>query len=228
MDENIIYPANPRAGYIKRQKEIDDKIAAVLLGGQYILGREVSDFEHEFGTYIGCQFCSTVASGTDALELALRACNIGPGDSVISVSHTAVATIAAVEMVGAAPIMVDVDPETYTIDLEKLDETLGCSPKVKAVIPIHLYGYPVDMDKLMDIAEKHDVYVIEDCAQSHGALFKNKKTGSFGDLGAFSCIPQKTWGPWVMAGQSSQIMLHYMNGCCCCANTDGKTDTLAA
>ncbi len=188
--------SDPRANYLARKDEIDHAITRVLESGRYILGSELSSFEKEFAAYIGVSYAIGVANGTDALQLALRAAGIGRGDLVITVSHTAVATVAAIELAGATPVLVDVDPCTFTLDPTRLEETIQQLPAehLKAVIPVHLYGHPVDLDAILAIAKNHGLMVIEDCAQSHGSMVDSKKTGSFGQLGTFSFYPTKNLG----------------------------------
>src|SRR5262249_46260962 len=135
-----------------------------------------------------------VGSGTDALQLALRTLGIGPGDQVLTVSHTAVATVAAIELAGAVPVLVDIDPATYTMDPDRLRATLKQLDRVKAIPPVHLYGHPPDLGSILDIAQRHGLNVIEDCAQCHGALRNGRRTGSFGRLAAFSFYPTKNLG----------------------------------
>lgn len=191
--------ADPLSNYLKYRNEIDRGIRKVVQSGQYILGNEVKAFEHEFSSYLGVEHCVGVGSGTDALVIGLRACGIGLGDIVFTVSHTAVATVAAIEMVGATPILVDIDPDTYTMDPNCLEEAIslvkmkanGLGNGLKAVIPVHLYGHPVDMVSIMEIAERHGFYVIEDCAQAHGASINKKKVGTWGHVSAFSFYPTK-------------------------------------
>ncbi|MCP5109520.1 MAG: erythromycin biosynthesis sensory transduction protein eryC1, partial [bacterium] len=154
------------------------------------LGAEGRAFEEELADYLGVREVVAVASGTDALELALRACGIGPGDEVVTVSHTAVATVAAIERAGAAPVLVDVDPRTYTIDLNRLEEAIHGSA-VKAVVPVHLYGLPANMPAILDLARSRNLRVIEDCAQAHGAAVGDLEVGSLGDMGTFSFYPTK-------------------------------------
>jgi dTDP-4-amino-4,6-dideoxygalactose transaminase len=187
---------DPKAGYLAHQAEIDSAIQRVLNSGWYILGPEVEAFEQEFAAYVGVGHAIGVASGTDALELSLRACDAGPGDLVFTVSHTAVATVAAIELAGATPVLVDIDPVTYTMDPNCLEATLAQPPTgiPKAVIPVHLYGHPADMPTIMAIAKRHDLYVIEDCAQSHGATLDGRMTGAWGDIAAFSFYPTKNLG----------------------------------
>jgi dTDP-4-amino-4,6-dideoxygalactose transaminase len=186
-----IVPADPRAGYLARQKEIDDAIARVLARGTYILGEEVVAFEQEFAAYIGVRHVCGVANGTDALHLALRAGGVGPGDEVITASHTAVATVAAIELAGGTPVLVDVT-ESCTIDPVAVQAAL--TPRTKAIVPVHLYGLPADLDPLRDIARERGIRIIEDCAQSHGARYKGVRTGACGDLAAFSFYPTKNLG----------------------------------
>jgi dTDP-4-amino-4,6-dideoxygalactose transaminase len=194
---------DPKANYLAHKDQIDQAIHRVLDSGWYILGQEVTAFEEELARYLGVRYAIGVASGTDALHLALRACGISPGDAVITVSHTAVATVAAIELTGATPVLVDVDPATYTMEpngLEAAIEQQTCHQRLpvgrrpKAIIPVHLYGHPADMQAIMDIARRYDLYVIEDCAQSHGAAIQGQKTGRWGDLAAFSFYPTKNLG----------------------------------
>jgi dTDP-4-amino-4,6-dideoxygalactose transaminase len=165
----------------------------VLNSGWYILGSEVEAFEQEFSAYIGIAHGIGTANGTDALELALRACGIGAGDLVFTVSHTAVATVAAIELVGATPVLVDIDPTTYTLDPNSLEKALVHPPsgRPKAIIPVHLYGQPADMPAILELAHRYGLYVIEDCAQSHGAALEGCMTGAWGDIATFSFYPTK-------------------------------------
>ena len=188
----IAHPAGPLSSYTSHKKEIDDAISRVLSGGRYVLGDEVVAFEEEFADYVGVRFGIGVGSGTEALHVSLLACGVGPGDDVITVAFTAGATVAAIELCGATPVFVDVDPESFTIDSKKLEAAI--TSKSKAVVPVHLYGHPADMDAVASIAREHGLYVIEDCAQSHGASFKGRQTGSLGDMGAFSFYPTKNLG----------------------------------
>jgi dTDP-4-amino-4,6-dideoxygalactose transaminase len=187
---------DPKAGYLAHQVEIDAAVHRVLESGWYILGRELKAFEQAFAAYVGVSHAMGVGNGTDALELALRACGVGPGDLVFTVSHTAVATVAAIELVGATPVLVDIDPVTYTLDPNSFEMALARSPAgtPKAVIPVHLYGQPADMPAILALARRHGLYVIEDCAQSHGATLAGRMTGSWGDMAAFSFYPTKNLG----------------------------------
>ena len=192
----LLLPADPRANYGAHRAEIVDAIHRVLESGAYILGPEVAAFEQEFARYLGVQDAVGVANGTDALQLALRAGGFGAGDVVLTVAHTAVATVAAIELVGALPLLVDIDPRTLTIDVNCLADTLKRyqHPRPKAVIPVHLYGNPADLPAIMEIARRHDLFVLEDCAQAHGAALHGKKAGAWGQAAAFSFYPTKNLG----------------------------------
>jgi len=192
----VVPQADLKAGYLAYQTEIDAAVHRVLESGWYILGNEVASFEQEFAAYVGVRHAIGVGNGTDALELALRACDVGPGDLVFTVSHTAVATVAAIELTGATPVLVDIDPVTYTMAPDSLERALAHPPtgKPKAVIPVHLYGQPADMPAILDLARRHGLYVIEDCAQSHGATLSGRTTGAWGDIAAFSFYPTKNLG----------------------------------
>lgn len=187
---------DPRAGYFEHRDEIDSAIRRVMESGWYINGDEVRAFEREFAAYIGVGHATGVGSGTDALELSLRAAGIGAGDLVFTVSHTAVATVAAIESAGATPVLLDIDPATYTLDVSKLEAALANPPdgKPRAVIPVHLYGHPAELKGVLDVARRHGLRVIEDCAQSHGATLDGRITGSWGDIAAFSFYPTKNLG----------------------------------
>lgn len=187
-----ILQANPHAGYLAHQSEIDEAIHRVLNSGWYILGKEVAAFEVEFAAFIGVPHAIGVANGTDALELALRACGIGAGDEVITVSHTAVATVAAIELAGATPVFVDIEKGSYLMDALQVEAVV--SPRAKAILPVHLYGRPANLPAILEIARKHRLRVIEDCAQSHGASLNGLKTGTWGDVAAFSFYPTKNLG----------------------------------
>jgi dTDP-4-amino-4,6-dideoxygalactose transaminase len=196
-DRTVPLPADPKANYRAHQEEIDGAVRRVLDGGWYVLGREVAAFEEEFARYLGVRHAVGVGSGTEALHLALRVCGVGLGDAVLTVSHTAVATVAAIELAGATPVLVDIDPETFTMDPNRLEDALangGGGPRAKAVIPVHLYGHPADMPAVLEVARSHDLVVIEDCAQAHGATLNGRKAGAWGDLAAFSFYPTKNLG----------------------------------
>ncbi|OGC21497.1 hypothetical protein A2291_03910 [candidate division WOR-1 bacterium RIFOXYB2_FULL_42_35] len=179
----------------RQNSELKDKlsiaISNVINSGRYILGQVVSDLEKEFAKYCGTKHAVGVASGTDAIHLALRAAGIKTGDEIITSPFTFVATIEAIVYCGATPVFADIEPKTFNIDVSKIEGKL--SNKTKAILPVHLYGLAAEMDKIMAIAKKHNLKVIEDCAQAAGAEFQGKKVGSFG-LGAFSFFPTKNLG----------------------------------
>jgi dTDP-4-amino-4,6-dideoxygalactose transaminase len=183
---------SPRAQYQSQREAIDAAIAGVLSRGRYILGSESEAFEREFAAYIGVAHGIGVGSGTEALHVALRACGVGPGDEVVTVSHTAVATVSAIELCGARPALVDIDPGTYTMDAAQLESVL--TPHTKAIVPVHLYGQPADLDAILSIARRRGVRVIEDCAQAHGARYEGRRVGSLGDMACFSFYPTKNLG----------------------------------
>ncbi len=196
---------DPRAGYFEQKAEIDAAIARVLASGQYILGREVEAFEAAFAAWLGVGHAVGAGSGTDALELALRACGIGLGELVFTVSHTAVATVAAIERAGAVPVLVDIEPGGFTMDPAALEAALRAPPpgRPAAVLPVHLYGEPADLAPILEIARRHGLYLIEDCAQSHGAVYRGRPTGSFGDIACFSFYPTKNLGALGDAGMTA-------------------------
>ena len=188
----MILCGSPHAAYLAHREGIDAAVRRVLESGWYILGREVEAFEEAFARFCETNHAVGVASGTDALSLALRACGIGPGDEVITVSHTAVATVAAIEMCGAAPVLVDIDPATFTMDPARIGGAV--TRRTRAIVPVHLYGQPCDMDAILDAARRHDLRVVEDCAQAHGARWRGRRVGSMGDAGCFSFYPTKNLG----------------------------------
>ena len=178
--------------YATIQKEVEEAVCRVLSRTQYVLGPEVSAFEQEFAAYHGAHYALGVASGTDALILALRACDIGPGDEVICPPFTFMATAGAVSLAGARPVFCDIDPETFTLDARLLESCI--TPRTRAIQVVHLYGHPADMTAVMAIARKHHLRVIEDCAQATGAEYQGKKVGILGDAGCFSFYPSKNLG----------------------------------
>lgn len=188
----MIVCANPLAQFQSYQTEIEAAVNRVLKSNRYILGPEVEALEQEFAAYIGTSHAVGVANGTDALELALRALEIGSGDEVITVSHTAVATVAAIEAAGAMPVLVDVDPRYYTLEPGQLAEVL--TPRTRAVIAVHLYGQAADLDAIGVFCQAHGFALIEDVSQAHGAKWKGKRLGSIGHIGCFSCYPTKNLG----------------------------------
>lgn len=180
------------------RNELDVQIAQVLCSGNYILGEEVERFEEEFAKYCGARYAVGVNSGTDALFLGLLALGIGPGDEVIVPANTYIATALAVSFTGAHPALVEMDERTYHIDLDKIERAI--TKRTKAILPVHLYGQAVDMQRITEVARKYRLKVIEDCAQAHGALFNGRKVGTFGDVGAFSFYPGKNLGAYGDAG----------------------------
>lgn len=178
--------------YHRLKNEIDSGLLQALEATQFILGPNVQAFEKETAAYLGVKHAIGVANGTDALHLAVDALGIGAGDEVITTPFTFIATAEAICYLGAKPVFVDIDPKTFNIDLTKIEKAI--TPKTKAVIPVHLFGQPVDMTALKKICDKHNLKIIEDCAQSFGAHINGKQTGSFGDLGAFSFFPSKNLG----------------------------------
>lgn len=190
----MILQCNPLAGYFAHKEEIDAAIAGVLNGGWYILGQEVDAFEQEFSEWTGVAHTVGVANGTDAIELALRAAGIGTGDKVATVSHTAVATVAAIRRCGAVPVFVDIEPDYFTMDADSLAEVVAADAGIRAVVAVHLYGQMADMPAILEIAQTNDLVTIEDCAQAHGATLHGKKAGTWGDFGCFSFYPTKNLG----------------------------------
>jgi dTDP-4-amino-4,6-dideoxygalactose transaminase len=194
------------AGYQRYREEISARVARVMDSGWYILGEQVARFEKEFAAWIGVEHVVGVANGTDAIHLALRSLGIGAGDAVLTVSHTAVASVAAIESAGATPVLVDVDAATYNIDIDKLNDTVrnftrfagGLRPR--ALLAVHLYGQSCDMSALRGLCEERGLELIEDCAQSHGARFAGASTGTFGSAAAFSFYPTKNLGAFGDAG----------------------------
>ena len=180
------------AQYKSIKSEINRAVARVLAKGQYILGTEVQALEAEVAQYCETEYAVGVASGTDALHLALLACGIRTGDEVITTPFTFVATVEAIKHCGATPVFVDIDKRTFNIDSSQIESKI--SRKTRAILPVHLYGQPADMDEIADIAQKHKLKVIEDCAQALGAEYKDKKVGSFGDAGCLSFFPSKSLG----------------------------------
>ena len=187
-----------KAQYHNIKNEIDAAIQNILETSQFVLGKEVAAFEEEFAAYCRSRYSIGVNSGTSALHLALLAAGVGPGDEVITVSMTFVATAAAITYTGAKPVLVDIDPVCYTMDPGKIEAVI--TERTKAIIPVHLYGQMVDMDPILEIARRHKLLVIEDAAQAHGAEYKGKRAGSMGDLGCFSFYPGKNLGAYGEGG----------------------------
>jgi dTDP-4-amino-4,6-dideoxygalactose transaminase len=187
-----------KAQYHTIKPEIDQAIASVLESSQFVLGKEVASFEEEFARYSQAAFGIGVNSGTSALHLALLAARIGQGDEVITIPFTFVATIAAIRYTGARPVFVDIEPRSFTIDPEQIENAI--TAHTRAIMPVHLYGQMADMDAIMEIAGRHDLVVIEDAAQAHGAEYNGRRAGSIGDLGCFSFYPGKNLGAYGEGG----------------------------
>jgi dTDP-4-amino-4,6-dideoxygalactose transaminase len=199
----MILCANPLAQYQSHREEILSAVQRVLDGGHYVLGPEVAALERDFATYCGVPHGIGLNSGTDALILTLRAMGVGPGDEVITVSHTALATVSAVIACGATPVLVDIDPVYRTMDPAGLRAAI--TDKTRAVIPVHLYGQCADLDAIIAVARTHGLKVIEDCAQSTGAIYHGRRTGSIGDAGCFSFYPTKNLGA---IGDGGMVVTH--------------------
>ncbi|MGB6016759.1 MAG: DegT/DnrJ/EryC1/StrS family aminotransferase, partial [Nodosilinea sp.] len=189
---SVIPPVDLTEQFRTIQSDVNAAVAEVLASGQYINGPIVETFAQAFGSYVGSEQCIVCNSGTDALYLALRALNIGPGDEVITSSFTFIATAEAISAVGATPVFVDIDPNTFNLDVAKIEAAVG--DRTRAIIPVHLFGRPVDMGPVMDLAARYDLTVIEDCAQATGAEWMGQPVGSLGHVGCFSFFPTKNLG----------------------------------
>jgi dTDP-4-amino-4,6-dideoxygalactose transaminase len=199
LTSNLSVPfVDLQAPHAQLAQELDDAVHRVLKRARFILGPELEGFEAEFAAYCGVTSCIGVASGTEALQLALLGCGIGNGDEVITVAHTFIASALAIAAAGATPVFVDIDPQTYTLDPQHLAHAI--STRTRAILPVHLYGQCAAMDEILAFAAQHDLYVIEDAAQAHGASYKGKKAGSMGHLGCFSFYPSKNLGACGDAG----------------------------
>ena len=187
-----------RAQYLSLKPEIMAAIEQVLESAQLFLGPQQRAFENEFAEFMGCRYGVGVSSGTDALALALRACEIGPGDEVITVANTFIATVEAIALVGARPAFVDVDPETYQMDWRQLEQVV--TPRTRAIMPVHLFGHPVEMRPVLEFAHARKLSVIEDASQAHGASYEGKPVGSLGDIACFSLYYSKNLGAFGDAG----------------------------
>ncbi|MDJ0728405.1 MAG: DegT/DnrJ/EryC1/StrS family aminotransferase [Crocosphaera sp.] len=192
MPVNTIPPVDLVRQYKLISDEIDRAVLEVVRSGRYIGGTIVSDFEQQLAEYVGSSYCVGCNSGTDALYLALRALNISAGDEVITTPFTFIATAETISLVGAKPVFVDIEQDTFNIDIEAIAAAI--TPQTKAIIPVHLFGQPLNMARLMDIAQKHNLYVIEDCAQSTGAKWGDDRVGNIGHIGCFSFFPTKNLG----------------------------------
>jgi len=187
-----------KAQYLSIQSEIDEAIQSVINQTAFIGGSYAAKFEKEFAAFHGVKYCIACANGTDSLEILLQAMGIGAGDEVLVPALSWISTSEAVSSLGAKPIFVDIDPEYYTIDLDLIEAKI--TDKTKAIITVHIYGQPVDMIRLMEIAKKHNLKVLEDCAQAHSATFKGQKVGTFGDCASFSFYPGKNLGAYGDSG----------------------------
>jgi len=194
----MIFFANPKSEYLFLKKKIDTKIKAVLNSNSYILGKQVKNFEKNFSKYLGIKYCVGVSNGTDAIIMALKAIDIKKGDEIITTSHTAFATIAAITDVGATPVFIDIKEDDFTINTQKIVNKI--TKKTKAIIAVHIYGNPVDILKIKKISKKWKITLIEDCAQAHGAEYNKKKVGTFGDFSCFSFYPTKNLSTFGDAG----------------------------
>lgn len=189
---------NLQRQYRALQPEIDAAIQRVLESGQFVLGEDVAEFEREFAAYCGVRHAVAVNSGTSALHLALLAAGVGPGDEVITVPFTFVATVSSILYTGARPLFVDIDPISFTIDVDRIPAAI--TSRTKAIIPVHLYGQPADMGPILEIAGRYGLAVIEDAAQAHGATYHGTRVGALGDIGCFSFYPGKNLGAYGEAG----------------------------
>ena len=184
---------DPSASYQTHKSEIDQAIKRVLDSGWYVLGTEVDQFEKEFASFHGKDLHAVgVANGTDAISLCLRALGLGMRDEVITPSHTAVATVAGIEQAGCSPVFADIDPNTRCVDPNSIEDKVG--DNTRAIMPVHIYGQPAEMIRILEIAKTHNLVVIEDCSQAHGAEIRGRKVGTFADIAAFSCYPTKNLG----------------------------------
>ena len=196
-----------KAQYLSIKDEIDAAIAEVLESSQFILGEKVEAFESDFAAYCQTRYALGINSGTSALHLALLAAGVKPGDEVVTVSFTFVASVAAIRYTGARPVLVDIDPNSCTMDPGRVEAAI--TPRTKAIMPVHLYGSCADMDPILEIARRHNLIVIEDAAQAHGAEYKGSRAGSLGDLACFSFYPGKNLGAYGEGGAVVTNDPHY-------------------
>jgi dTDP-4-amino-4,6-dideoxygalactose transaminase len=187
-----------KAQYQTISSQVDEAIRRVVADADFVLGRDVDLFEREFADFCEAEYAVGVDSGTSAIELALRAYGIGEGDEVITVSHTFLATVAAISYTGARPVLVDIDRDSYNIDVGKIEEAI--TARTRAIIPVHLYGQTAELDPILEISRRHNLVVIEDACQAHGAGYKGKRVGALGDAGCFSFYPGKNLGAYGDAG----------------------------
>ena len=194
----MIFTSLPKEQYLSNKKKIDSAVKKILTSNSYILSNEVINFEKNFSKYCNCKYGVAVNSGTDALIISLMSLDIKRNDEVITTSHTALATISAILAVGAKPVLIDINLKDYCLDINKLEKSI--TKKTKAIVPVHIYGQSGDMFKLVNIAKKFKLKIVEDCAQSVGSMYKKKKLGSFGNLSTFSFYPTKNLGALGDAG----------------------------
>lgn len=197
-----IMPNRMDRGFYQYQQEFEEKALEVLRSGWYVLGKEVTAFEEEFAAYTGAPYCVGLASGLDALWLAFRVLGVGRGDEVIVQANTYIASVMGITINGATPIFVEPD-EHFGLDAAKIEEKI--TDRTKAVLAVHLYGMPCDMKRITDLCKKHHLYLVEDCAQSHGACYDGQMTGTFGDVGCFSFYPSKNLGAF---GDGGAVVVH--------------------
>ncbi|MFZ1081407.1 MAG: DegT/DnrJ/EryC1/StrS family aminotransferase [Candidatus Kryptoniota bacterium] len=230
----MIYRCDLTKQYKQYKLEIDDAFQRVMNSGRYVLAGEGNAFEGELARYCETTYCVGVASGTEAIQLAIKALDINPGDEIITTPFTAVATISAIVWAGAVPRFADIDPETFCIDPSKIEAAI--TSRTKAIMPVHLFGQAAEMDSIMDIARSHGLKVIEDAAQAHGAKYKGKKVGSIGDIGCFSFYPTKNLGAYGDGGaivtndksyaERIQLLRNYGQTALYVINTDGTNSRL--
>ncbi len=201
--------------YSQIEGELHQAIDRVLPGGRYVMGPELAAFEQEFAAFCDTRFAIGVSNGTDALHLALAACQIGPGDEVITVPNTYIATAFAISYVGAIPVFVDVEADTFNLNPALLEGAI--TERTRAILPVHLYGQPCDMEPILAIARKHGLRVIEDAAHAHGSSYRDVPAGSFGDIACFSFYPTKLSALLEMQVPSSPAMPIWMHACASCA-----------
>jgi dTDP-4-amino-4,6-dideoxygalactose transaminase len=194
MNNGKIQFVDLAAQYQQIKPEVDAAMAKICARGNFIMGEDVKLFEQEFAAFCKAPHCVAVANGTEALKLALLACGVGPGDEVITCTHTFIATVFAIHQTGAKPVLVDCDPQYYTIDPAQVERAI--TPRTKAIVPVHLYGQPADMDPILELARKRKLHVVEDACQAHGAEYKGRRCGTMGDIAAFSFYPGKNLGAY--------------------------------
>jgi dTDP-4-amino-4,6-dideoxygalactose transaminase len=187
--------------YRSLEGELNRAVQAVMERGDFILGGEVSEFEEEFAAFCGANYCVGMATGTDAIHLGLLACGIRQGDEVITAANSFIASASGISFSGAKPVFADIDPKTYTLDPASIEKAI--TPRTKALLPVHLYGQMCDMDAIMDIARRHSLKVVEDACQAHGAEWKGRRAGSFGNIAAFSFYPGKNLGAYGDGGAAT-------------------------